>query len=216
MLAETGGRLLVAVESAQVAGALLAVLIQTRDAVLTRDTKAAAELRMVVDQAVTAHNGDPRIARAFDLARGWRVVEDHGEPAVGRSSAALCSRPRTPAAPCPTPHNRRACSSYITTPASTMARQRARALVFQRTCSGHRPIAVQIAQIPGSISCIMPPTSSPSTHSPRSQAFTTAPARRPGSHRRPHHFPTPRGPALRTSRRGATDHAIRRTISNVT
>ena len=50
-------------ESAEVAHDPLAVLVQVGDAVLACDVETAAELRVVVEQAVQTHDGDPGIAR---------------------------------------------------------------------------------------------------------------------------------------------------------
>lgn len=70
---------LVAVGSAEVTRDPLAALGHVRGAEASREIEAAAELRVVVDQGRQAHDGDPTILGAFDLVRGWRVVEDHRE-----------------------------------------------------------------------------------------------------------------------------------------
>jgi hypothetical protein len=60
----------------------LAVLVEIRHAVLSRDVEPATELRIVVDQTVQTHEGDPEIVGAVNLIRIWRVAEQHAESRI--------------------------------------------------------------------------------------------------------------------------------------
>ena len=80
----------------------IVVLVQIGDAVLARDVETTAELRVLVEQAPQADQGDPRMLRTSTSSGSGASSKSTVNPSRSATSASR-DRSNEPEAPCPTP-----------------------------------------------------------------------------------------------------------------